>query len=90
MRESIVMKVRNIHCCLAETVAWSIHDKGPVESQYHEVHNQVPCPTASSKMYQQLFVMQSLYSCDGWPRWCRPPSLPVILFALFLLELTGH
>ena len=28
--------------CLAETVAWSIRDKGPVESQFHEVRN----PTA--------------------------------------------
>ena len=61
VRESIVMKVRNIHGgtteMVAETVAWSIRDKGPVESQYHEVHNQVPCPTASSKMSQKLFVM---------------------------------
>ena len=97
MRESIVMKVRNIHCDTTEMAdAWlklwpgQFTIKGPVESQYHEVHNQVPYPTASSKMYQQLFVMQSLYCCDGWPRWCRPPSLPVILLALFLLELTGH
>ena len=69
MRESIVMKV--IHCGTTEMadawlkLAWSIRDKGPVESQYHEVHNQVPCPTASSKMYQKLYIRDATVVTAG-------------------------
>ena len=46
MRESIVMKVRNIHCDTTEMAdAWSIHDKGPnsiIKCVVH-AHAQTPC-----------------------------------------------